>query len=54
MREDNAIRAGDYALIVLDDKRRWIVRMEAGGVLHTHKGIVRFDDILGKEFGTIV
>jgi tRNA (adenine57-N1/adenine58-N1)-methyltransferase len=54
MLEDNIIREGDYALIVLDDKRRWIVRIEAGGEFHTHKGAVKFDDLLGREYGTIV
>jgi tRNA (adenine57-N1/adenine58-N1)-methyltransferase len=54
MREDNIIRDGNYLLVVLDDKRRWIVKAEAGGDLHTHKGIVKFDDLIGREFGTIV
>ncbi|WXG43377.1 MAG: tRNA (adenine-N1)-methyltransferase [Promethearchaeati archaeon SRVP18_Atabeyarchaeia-1] len=54
MREDNIIHGGDYALVVLDDKRRWIVKVEPGGQLHTHRGIIRHDDLLGKEFGIIV
>jgi tRNA (adenine57-N1/adenine58-N1)-methyltransferase len=54
MREDNLIREEDYVLIVLDDKRRWIVKVKAGGELHTHKGIIKFDDLLGQEFGTSV
>jgi tRNA (adenine57-N1/adenine58-N1)-methyltransferase len=54
MREDNIIQDGDHVLIVLDDKRRWIVKVKSGGELHTHKGIVKFDDFLGKEFGTKV
>jgi tRNA (adenine57-N1/adenine58-N1)-methyltransferase len=54
MREDNLIHDGDYALIVLDEKRRWIVKVETGGQLHTHRGIVKHDDILGKEFGVPV
>jgi tRNA (adenine57-N1/adenine58-N1)-methyltransferase len=54
MREDNVVHEGDYALIVLDEKRRWIVKMGAGGQLHTHRGIIRHDDILGKEYGITV
>jgi tRNA (adenine57-N1/adenine58-N1)-methyltransferase len=54
MQEDNVIREGDYVLVVLDDKRRWIVKVETGGRLHTHKGIVQFDDLLGREYGIIV
>jgi tRNA (adenine57-N1/adenine58-N1)-methyltransferase len=54
MLENNIIREDDYVLLVLDDKRRWIVKAKAGGSLHTHKGIVKFDDLLGQEFGTSV
>ncbi|MEM0049472.1 MAG: tRNA (adenine-N1)-methyltransferase [Candidatus Bathyarchaeia archaeon] len=45
------IREGDYALLYLDDRRTYLVRAERGKVLHTHKGIVRFDDFIGREFG---
>jgi tRNA (adenine57-N1/adenine58-N1)-methyltransferase len=54
MREDNVIREEDDVLLVLDDKRRWVVKVKAGGQFHTHKGIVKFDDLLGQEFGTSV
>jgi tRNA (adenine57-N1/adenine58-N1)-methyltransferase len=54
MREDNIIHEEDYVLLVLDDKRRWIVKVKAGGELQTHKGIVKFDDLLGQEFGMSV
>ncbi|MEM2464575.1 MAG: tRNA (adenine-N1)-methyltransferase [Candidatus Bathyarchaeia archaeon] len=48
------IREGDYVLLYLDDKRTYLVRAERGKVLHTHKGFVRIDDFIGREFGVRV
>lgn len=50
----NGIREGDYVLLYLDDKRTYMVKAERGKVLHTHKGFVKIDDLIGKEFGTRV
>ncbi|MCX8170648.1 MAG: tRNA (adenine-N1)-methyltransferase [Candidatus Bathyarchaeota archaeon] len=51
---NDEIREGDYVLLYLDDKRTYMVRAESGKVLHTHKGFVRVDDLIGKEFGAHV
>jgi len=48
------IREGDYVLLYLDDKRTYMVKVESGKVFHTHKGFVKIDDIIGKEFGVHV
>jgi len=46
------IKNGDFVFIVLDKTRRWLVQARSGGEFHTHKGIIHFDDIIGKSFGT--
>lgn len=48
------IKEGDYVLLYLDDRRTYLVRAEKGKVLHTHKGFVRVDDFIGREFGVRV
>jgi tRNA (adenine57-N1/adenine58-N1)-methyltransferase len=31
-----------------------LIRVEAGKTFHTHKGFIKFDDIIGKEYGSTV
>ncbi len=51
---ENLIQDGDYVLIYLDVKRNWIKKVESGKEFHTNKGVIKFDDIIGKPFGTIM
>jgi len=45
---------GDLALFVnLRDDKRYLVRLKSGGQLHTHRGIVSHDDIIGRPWGRI-
>ena len=48
------IKENELIFLILDDRRRWLVQVKAGGQFHTHKGIIEFDDIIGKEFGSCV
>ncbi len=45
------IKEGDDVLLFLDNRRSYLVRAEKGRVLHTHKGFIKIDDVIGKEFG---
>ncbi len=45
------IQAGDYALIYLDARRTYMLKVEPGQTFHTHKGFIKFDELIGKEFG---
>jgi len=44
----------DYVLLSIGQRKSYLVRAEPGKSFHTHKGYVKFDDIIGKEFGTPV
>ena len=45
---------GDLALFVnLRDDKRYLVRLKSGGQLHTHRGIVSHDDIIGQPWGRL-
>jgi tRNA (adenine57-N1/adenine58-N1)-methyltransferase len=42
---------GSLVLLISADRKRFIVRLEPGGLLHTHRGIVAHDDIIGAPLG---
>ncbi|MBN1886608.1 MAG: tRNA (adenine-N1)-methyltransferase [Thermoflexales bacterium] len=46
---------GDLALYVdLRDGKRRLVRLQAGGAFHTHRGLIRHDDCIGQPWGRLV
>jgi tRNA (adenine57-N1/adenine58-N1)-methyltransferase len=45
---------GEYVLLYLDQRRTYLVKAEAGKTLHTHKGFIKLDDLIGKEYGSRV
>ena len=49
--ENPKICDGDYVLIYLDARRTYMLKIEAGKTIHTHKGYLKFDELIGKEFG---
>jgi len=42
----------DLALLVGRDRKSFIVRLEPGSQLHTHRGVLSHDDLIGNEWGT--
>jgi len=42
---------GDYVLLYLDQRRTYLVKAEAGKTLHTHKGFIKLDDVIGRGYG---
>ncbi|MEM3694977.1 MAG: tRNA (adenine-N1)-methyltransferase [Candidatus Bathyarchaeia archaeon] len=48
------IQDGDYILLFLDHRRTYLVRVETGKSFHTHKGFIKFDDLIGREYGSVV
>jgi tRNA (adenine57-N1/adenine58-N1)-methyltransferase len=45
------IQEGNYIYIFLDAKRNWIRKVKAGESFHSNKGIISYDDIIGKPYG---
>jgi len=43
---------GDSVLLYLNQRRTYLVKAERGKSLHTHKGFVPYDSLIGKEYGT--
>jgi tRNA (adenine57-N1/adenine58-N1)-methyltransferase len=46
-------QAGDLALLVGKSHKNFIVRLTPGGELQTHRGVVKFDDLIGQPWGTL-
>jgi tRNA (adenine57-N1/adenine58-N1)-methyltransferase len=45
---------GDPILLYLSQRKTYLIKAEAGKTFHTHKGFIKFDDVIGKEYGSIV
>jgi tRNA (adenine57-N1/adenine58-N1)-methyltransferase len=45
------IQDGDNVLIYLDARRTYMIKMQAGQTFHTHKGYLKLDELIGKEYG---
>ena len=45
------IAEGDYVLIYLDARRTYMIKMQAGQTFHTHKGYLKLDELIGKDYG---
>lgn len=45
------IKDGDNILLIGERDKRWIVKVRSGQEFQTHKGIIKFDDLIGKEYG---
>jgi tRNA (adenine57-N1/adenine58-N1)-methyltransferase len=48
------IQEGDNVLLYLDKRRSYLVKIEKNKDLHTHKGFIHFNDLVGKEYGAQV
>jgi tRNA (adenine57-N1/adenine58-N1)-methyltransferase len=48
------IGEGEYVILYLDLRRTYMVKVEAGKTFHTHKGFVKLDELLGRDFGATV
>ncbi|MQA83422.1 MAG: tRNA (adenine-N1)-methyltransferase [Streptosporangiales bacterium] len=47
-------RAGDQVQLTDVKGRRYIFRLEAGGLFHTHRGFIGHDDLIGGPEGSVV
>ncbi len=46
-----AAQPNDLALLVGRDRKSFIIRLEPGAQLHTHRGVVGHDDLIGNPWG---
>ncbi len=51
---NQTIADGDNILLCLDVRRTYMIKVQAGQTFHTHKGYIKLDDLIGKEYGSII
>ncbi len=54
MRIANTAQAGDWVLLLAMDRsaKRFLIRLTPGQQMHTHRGFIRHDEIIGQPFGS--
>ncbi|MHA1204566.1 MAG: tRNA (adenine-N1)-methyltransferase [Candidatus Heimdallarchaeum aukensis] len=50
-KKNNCIKNNDRVLIVFDNRRKWIRKVEENKKFHCNKGFFEFNDIIGKPYG---
>ncbi|MFW6117307.1 MAG: tRNA (adenine-N1)-methyltransferase [Thermoproteota archaeon] len=48
------IREGDYVLLYLSRRKTYLVQVKNDKTFHTHKGFIKFDDLIGQKYGSPV
>lgn len=46
-----AFQEGEVVLVILSDRKRFLLRLQAGQVQHTHKGLIHHDNLIGQVPG---
>lgn len=47
-----SVQDGDLVYLVSSRHKTFILRLERGGEFHSHRGIIKHDDIIGRPWGT--
>jgi tRNA (adenine57-N1/adenine58-N1)-methyltransferase len=47
-------QAGDWVLLLAPDEKRFFIRLAPGQQLHTHRGYIQHDEMIGRPFGCAV
>ncbi len=50
----NTAQLNDLVLLISTDEKKFLVRLAAGAQMHTHRGFISHDAIIGKKFGDAV
>lgn len=48
------LKYGDIALVYIDDKRKYLIKLSEGGILGTDKGFIKHSEIIGRSYGDAV
>ena len=46
------IKQGDYVLFFYNDSKKWLLKIKRKEQFHSHIGVIKHADAIGKEFGS--
>ena len=46
------IKQNNYVLFFYNDSKKWLVKISKNDQLHTHIGVIKHGDAIGKEYGS--
>ena len=46
------IKQNSYVLFFYNDSKKWLVKISKNDQLHTHIGVMKHGDAIGKEYGS--
>ena len=46
------IKQNNYVLFFYNDSKKWLVKIAKNDQLHTHIGVIKHSDAIGKEYGS--
>jgi tRNA (adenine57-N1/adenine58-N1)-methyltransferase len=49
--ECEIVKEGDQILLYWDQRRQWVLEADTRRDFHTHKGIIKFANVIGKRYG---
>ena len=52
--EFNYAQVGDLVQLVSPTNKSFIITLKPGDLFHTHRGIIRYDDLIGKSWGSAI
>lgn len=50
--ENEVVKEGERILLVMEDGSEYLIRLKKGTKFGTHLGILNFDDLIGKKYGS--
>ena len=48
------IKQNNYVLFFYNDSKKWLVKISKNEQLHTHIGVLKHSDAIGKEYGCLL
>jgi len=52
--QENIVKEGDYVLLILQEGKKYLIKVRKGETLHTHRGYIKHDELINKEYGSYI
>jgi tRNA (adenine57-N1/adenine58-N1)-methyltransferase len=52
--QENIVKEGDNVLLILQEGKRYLIKVNKGEIFHTHRGYIKHDELINKEYGSCI